>query len=353
MAITKGDLYLVAVPFHFPRFISMRPVLRTLLLVCGSGGVLVHAQSTAGTEEFPGLQINSSARPAGLAGAYTSLAEGVSAIGFNPAGLAQGDAGPYQYYSGSLRLHPDAANAGQVAYSRPFGKNARIALSGAYLNYGTIQTMEDPDHLTGTVQPFSFYPALTYASFQDEHWRWGATVKGVLEDPGAFDGAQKALGAGVDAGVQYRPARNLGLGASVVNVGPKLRGHSKNETSGSGWLPGEFRGGAYFRPHGLERMLVTVDAELPFQEVPAVAVGYEYRVIPEWDVRAGTRWDYNDVRNLLGWIGATQADELYGSALKASAGTTVRAGRADVDYAVQWWNDLGFVHALTVGWRID
>ena len=344
-------LYLGAVPFRFPRFTPPHFVFCAILLVSGGGCDLAQAQAGIGTEEFPGLQIISAARPAGVAGAYTALAEGVSSIGINPAGLANEDAG--QYYSGSLRLHPDAADGGQVAYSRPFRKNARIALSAAYLNYGTIPGRDESNQAIGDLKPFSFYPSLTYAQSLGDRMTWGVSAKAALEDPGAFDGAHKALGAGADAGIQYRPARNLGLGASVVNLGPKLRGHSADEAAGSGWLPGAFRGGAYYHPHGLERMSIALDAEVPFQETPAVALGYEYRFIPEWDIRAGTRWDYNDVRNLLGWLGAIQSSELYGSALKAAAGTTLRMGRADVDYAVQWWNDLGFVHALTVAWRVD
>lgn len=325
-------------------------------LVSFPGTTLLHAQifgsDFAGTEEFAGLQIISAARPAGLAGAYGALAEGTNSIGINPAGLAR-ESG--QQFSGSVRLHPDMANAGQVAYSRPFetfGKGGRLALSASYLDYGTISGRDENNRPLGDIKPFSFYPALTYAKAQTERFRWGASLKGMLENPGEFDGAHKALGAGVDAGLQYRVARNLGLGTSVVNAGFKLRRHSEGETAGSGLLPGMFRAGAFFHPQGMEKMSVDVDAEVPFHEPAALDVGCEYRVIPEWDLRAGTRWDYNDVHNLLGTLGATQGVEEGGSALKASAGTTLRAGRANADYAVQWWQDLGFVHAITLSWRI-
>ena len=344
------DLYLVTVPSHSTR----RIVPRFLCLSCASSlAISAHAgifgTSSAGTEEFPGLQIISAARPAGLAGAYGALAEGASSININPAGLAH-ETG--RDYSGSVRLHPDAANAGDVAYSFPFGSEGRLGFSASYLNYGTIAGRDEHNVAIGDLNPSSFYPALTYASSKGDRWRWGASLKGALEDPGAFAGAQKALGAGADAGIQYRPAKNLGLGASVVNAGVKLRGHSRDEAAGSGLLPGAFRAGAFFHPQGLEKMSVALDAEVPFYEAEALSLGYEYRVLPEWELRAGTRWDYNDLRNFLGWIGANPSTERNGSALKAAVGTTVRTGPADVAYALQWWNDLGFVHALTVSWRV-
>ncbi len=344
-------LYLVAVPFRFARLIASQSLL-CVLFVLGPGSSRVHAglfgSADIGTEEFQGLQIISAARPAGLAWSYTALGDGVDAVGINPAGLARESA---RIFYGSLRYHPDLADAGEVAYSQPFGEEGRLAFSATYINFGTISYVDENNQSLGEdLKPSSFYPVLTYARSQGDKWNWGASVKGALEDPGAFDGAQKAVGAGADAGIQYRPARNFGLGASVVNAGIKLRGHSLGETAGSGYLPGAFKAGTFFHPQGLEQMSIAVDAELPFFNVPALALGYEYRVIPEWDVRAGTRLDYNDIHNLLEWGGAIQSSELNGSAMKVAAGTSLHVGDFNVDFAEQWWTDLGFVSQLAVSW---
>ena len=356
MAMRRGGLYLVDVISHFRRLVPSQALFCAAFCVLGPGCGFVHAglfgSADIGTEEFQGIEVLPSARPAGLAGAYTALGEGISAIGYNPAGLVHEDG--HSLYSGSLRYQPDGANAGEVAYSRAWGMSSRVALSATYLNFGSgIAGRDENNNPTGELNPSSFYPALTYARAESDKLQWGATLKGAIEDPGSFQGAQTALGVGADAGFQYQPARNLGLGASVVNAGVKLRGHSANEATGSGYLPGQFKVGGYLHPPGLERMTVSLDAELPFYNVPALALGYEYRIIPEWEVRAGTRLDYNDVKNILGWTGATKSIEQNGSAFKASGGTTLRMGNADVEYAVQWWTDLGFVHSITVSWRVD
>ncbi len=326
--------------------------LHAACLLAGLG--TAHAQllgsNSVGTEEFPGLQIISEARPAGLAGAYAALAEGTGSIGINPAGLARGSG---QSYSGTVRLTSDAADGGEAVYSRGLSDGGRLAISAGYLNYGSIQSLDENGQPLGTLSPYGFYPAVTYARAQGDHFQWGASLKGAQENQGDFQGAQNAFGAGADAGIQYRPARNFGMAASVVNLGFKLRGHSGDEATGSDWLPGDLRVGAFLHPQGLEKMSIELDAEAPFYEPAALSLGYEYHVLPEWDVRAGTRWDYDDIRNLLGWLGATQTTERGGNALKASAGTTLQVGRAGVDYALQWWNDLGFVSLLTLTWRMD
>jgi hypothetical protein len=351
LAMALRLMYLVAVPPPSARRIASRFLYGACLL----GGLsIAHAQllgsGSIGTEEFPGLQINSEARPAGMAGAYAALAEGTSSIGINPAGLAHLTGSSY---SGTVRYAPDAADGGDVAYARPLSDGSELAISAAYLNYGSIQSLDENGQPLGSLNPFDFYPAVTYARAQGDHVQWGVSLKGAQEYQGNFAGSQNAFGVGADAGVQYHPARNLGVGASVVNLGFKLRGHSSDEATGSDLLPADFRVGGVIRPQGLEDMSIELDAEAPLYEPMALSLGYEYRVLPEWDLRAGTRWDSNDIRNLLGWLGATQNVETGGSALKASVGTTLQVGRADVDYALQWWNDLGFVSQLTLTWRMN
>lgn len=347
-------MYLVAVQFRSTRSLASSLPCAVLLFLaipgCRPAFAQLFGSSNIGAQEFIGIDLVAAARSSGLAGACVAQGDGTGAIGINPAGLVR-ETG--QDFTGTIRYHPDAANAGLVAYSRPLGSDGRLAFSASYLNYGTIPGRDENDQPIGDLAPFSFYPAVTYARSAGSRWRWGASLKMALEDPGKFDGAQKAVAMGADAGFQYQAARNVGIGVSVVNVGRELRGYSHDGTASSGSLPGAFKAGAFLHPRGLERMSIELDAEAPFYEVPALALGYEYRVMSEWDVRAGTRWDSNDIRNLLGWLGATGNAEHYGSALKAATGTTLRTGHADVDYALQWWSDLGIVHALTLSWRVD
>jgi hypothetical protein len=301
----------------------------------------------AGTAELTAITIVPAARPAGLAGAYSALAEGASSIGVNPAGLAR-ESG--QHFSGSVR--PDMVRVGSVAYTRP-GFGGRLAVSASYVDYDEILATDENQSITGSVHPFSLYPAVSYARTHGERWRWGATVKAAHETLGEFEGTRSAFGAGFDAGVQYQPAvRNVGFGASVTNVGRKFTGHTASD--GPGPLPGMAKAGIFYLPRGKSQLALTADVEAPFYSPPVLAVGTEYRVLSVWELRAGTRWNADDFHNLYGWLNPSEGiRERGGEAVKLAAGTSVHVGPVDVDYAAQWWRELGLVHSLTVAWAID
>jgi hypothetical protein len=275
------------------------------------------------------------------------LAEGSSAIGINPAGLSR-ESG--QNFSGSVR--PDMVRVGSVAYSRP-AYGGQLAVSASYVDYDDILGTDENQNVTGTLHPYSLYPALTYARAEGERWRWGTTLKVAHETLGDFEGSHSAFGAGIDAGVQYQPAvRNVGFGASVTNLGRKFTGQTDGDESGP--LPGMVKGGLFYHPRGRKQLAIVADVEVPFYSPAVVALGAEYRVLSEWELRAGTRWDYNDIHNLYGWLNPSAGiHERGGEAVKLAAGTTVKVGPVGVDYAAQWLQSLGIVHSLTVAWAID
>jgi hypothetical protein len=220
------------------------------------------------------------------------------------------------------------------------------------MDHGEIATTDENETSLGSVRPYNLYPALTYARAQGAEWRWGATVKMGRETLGDFDGSTPAYGAGFDAGVQYQPVgpQSFGWGASVTNVGRQLTGYFDGDDRRRA-LPGALRAGAFYQPRRQRKLTLSADLETPFHSPYVVAAGGEYRVIPEWTLRAGTRWNRDDLRNLRGWIDPNAGiEESGGEASKVAAGTTLRVGPVSVDYAAQWWRELGFVHYLTLGW---
>jgi hypothetical protein len=296
----------------------------------------------AGSAEMKGIRLVSAPRPTGLAGAYSALAEGPDAIGINPAGLAR-ETGPH--YRASLTK--DMVNIGSVAYARD-AAGGRLAFSASYVDYGEVQERGEDGSFGTALRPFSLYPAISYARAHGARWRWGATFKLAQETLGDFEGSRYA----VDAGVQYQPAaRNVGFGASVTHLGRKFTGHFEGDDTGL--LPATAKAGLFYHPRGKRQLALALDAEVPLHGVPALAIGAEYRVMPEWQLRAGTRWDYHDIRNAYGWINpSSEIEERYGESTKLAAGTTVRIGPVGVDYAAQWRRELGIVHSLGVGWSL-
>jgi hypothetical protein len=317
---------------------------------------LLGTHATAQASEGPGgaslaaIAIVPAARPAGLAGAYSAIGSGSTTIGINPAGLVR-ESG--RVYSGSAR--PDMTRVGAVTYAFP-ALEGRFAVGAAYVDYDQILATDENMSVQGTLRPYSLYPSVTYARGhgEGESWRWGATLKLARETLGDFEGSSPAYGAGFDAGVQYQPARrNLGFGASLTNIGRQFSGHFEGDNA-RGSLPGAARAGVFYQPQGQRQLVLAADLEAPFHAAPALALGGEYRMIPEWLLRAGTRWSRDDLHNVLGWIDPNAGIvERGGEALKLAAGTTLQMGPVSVDYAAQWWRDLGIVHALTVAWSIE
>lgn len=309
----------------------------------------VPAHAAVGEAAFPSIALVPAARPGGLAGAHAAAGADLAALGINPAGLAHGN-GPA--FSGSVR--PDLARVGAAGYAfdAPWAFGGRMAVAVTYVDYDAVAATDEQGTVTGTVRPYNLYPSVTWARAFGDGLRAGATVKLARESLGEPDEA--ALGAAVDAGVQYRFVPSgmgpLALGASVTNAGRQFTGYGASDDR-RGALPVAARVGAAYEPRTRRALTLVADAEFPWHAPAAVMAGAEYRILPEWEVRGGTRWSREDFRNLFGWIDPNAGiRERGGEALKLAGGTTLRVAGVSVDYAAQWWRGLGLVHALGITW---
>ena len=306
----------------------------------------------AGAAEFQYLGNLIYARPAGVAGAYTSLAQGVDAIGYNPAGLSKSE--PIRTLSGTFRYHFLDITSGNVTYGFPGANNRTYAFSAAYMNYGRILDLDEEGKETGLEHiPVSFNPAFSGAAKLSEKIRLGATLKGLSEYLGDFEGSQLAWGWGVDAGLLFQPnTRNLGFGLALLNLGRKEQAHYIGGASG-GLLPVSLKGGMCYSPLDLPKSKVVVDLELPWDDVALLSGGAEYAYSPSLTLRVGSRIDWNEMKYLVVKASAEKRGDLQGgNALKAATGLTFQADGIAFDYAVQYWYGLSWVHALTIRYAI-
>lgn len=325
------------------------------LLIALGGANAIRAQDiseNAGAAEFQFLEILVQARPAGLAGAYTSLAQGEDAVGYNPAGVSRTDVN--RSVSATGRFHQIDVKSGSVTYAFPGSRGLRYAFSVAYVNYGRIEGLDEDGNSTGAAHvPTSFAPSLTAAAKVSEKVRLGATLKGVSEYLGDFEGSRMGIGWGVDAGLQYQPsARNLGFGLTLLNFGNKLASQMEDGEAG-GMLPASVKGGLYYHPLELPKGRLALDLEWPWYDVPLVAGGFEYAYLPSLTLRAGTRLSFYEVKHYLLQATDQRPGEFDGgNALKLAGGFTFQAEGVGLDYALQYWHGLSFVHALTVRYAV-
>src|SRR5690606_36089035 len=147
--------------------------------------------ATSGEAGLPAIALVPAARPGGLAGTYVALGRGSSALGINPAGLAD-ETG--SVYTGSVRTC--MSRSGAVSYAVP-GFGGRWAAAATYVDYDEVPATDENQGSLGTLKPFSLYPSLTYARAHGDHLSWGATAKLARETLGDFDGSTPAWGAAV------------------------------------------------------------------------------------------------------------------------------------------------------------
>lgn len=171
------------------------------------------------------LDIQPGARENGLGGAGVALADDATGMTWwNPAGLGFAKRGGVQMTN--AKLVPglaDDVSYNHLAYAQPMEGWGGLALSLAFLSYGTSIETDAGGIEQGTFSSFEFSSGLSYGVELLPDLAIGANVKYIRIQlaPGGMQGVGSTLG--FDLGCLYRiqPAR-LRLGATVQNLGPRV-----------------------------------------------------------------------------------------------------------------------------------
>jgi hypothetical protein len=324
-------------------------------LLAGASGAHALSEEESGTSEFQFIETLVFARPAGLAGAYTAAAQGIDAVGYNPAGV--GKAEPGRAVSGSFRYHFLDISSGNAAYAFPGADSScSYVFSAAFINYGRMQEVDEEGNevVTGSnMMPASFNPSFTGARRISDRVRLGATLRGFSEYLGDFEGSQLGWGWGVDAGLQYQPpAKNLGFGVAVLNLGRKERSQIAEGKRG-GLLPAALKAGFFYSAPDLPKAKLLMDGELPWHGSPRAAGAIEYAYAPGFILRTGSRIDWSEFTHYYNSLTDAETGTWEGgNALKLTGGFTFASDGLAVDYAAQYWQGLSWVHALTLRYAL-
>lgn len=175
------------------------------------------------------MSIGIGARALGMGGAFTALANDVTAGYWNPAGLSK-----INYPQLSL-MHTEQfgslINYDYAAVGLPIGKNSSLGLSIIRLGVdGIPDTRNALDDLNGNgifddedrlaYNKISYFNAadwaiyFTYSKKSSEYFSYGANLKIIRREMSVGN----ATGVGFDLGVQYSPVDNLLLGANFQDA---------------------------------------------------------------------------------------------------------------------------------------
>ncbi len=181
----------------------------------GAGSAAVARGTLVGTTSATFLKIGTQARAMGLGEAVTSLADGVSYVGYNPAcvkidGLA---------LTASHTALFDGVNLEDVTLGLAFGKSAGMIVRGNGILFDKTERTDISGNSLGTYSASSYSAGLGFY-VRGGDLTFGLLGKTIQQNIAGFRASTMAA----DAGIRYlTPLPGITLGVSVLNVGRPVK----------------------------------------------------------------------------------------------------------------------------------
>jgi hypothetical protein len=306
-----------------------------LLLLC----VPLQAYDGPGTSDFAVMRLACDARALGMGEAFTSMAEGVYGLVWNPAGLS--DIGRGELLLG-YRALPEGVQCGLPAFAMKYKQKFALGVAAQYVNAGEIPRYDGLGIGYGTVvTPFSFVGIAGAGVKLSKKLSLGATVKGVYEK--LDDDIITSKGLGVDVGIRYLPDyKRVGLGATVQNIGV-------NTTTQEFSLPLTVRAGATNIFARFPNTRFAFDVVKPIDAVFDYRIGMEYRHLKSLFLRGGYSISQPELERLYRRIIYKESSDAAADRVQSwSAGAGYKTPKLTLDYAIQSWERFGLTHALSL-----
>ena len=326
--------------------------LAALFLVAGA-----HAQDKAGTTAAAFMGIGADARGMAMGNAQVAVADGPSALYWNPSGIAEASGPALSFSTTSWLVDSRLSYLGAVVDAGGMGQ---FGLSILAMDFGEMEVTseENPDGTGERFTPLSFAAGVTYAKALTDRFAIGGTVKFVQERIWN----ERASGAAVDLGVRYTtPFRGLRIGMTLTNFGSNLKLDGKDlyepidregQSGDNPNLPGRLQTDSWAMPLAFrvgvsvdafrnesQRLTVSADALAPSDNAQSASFGGEYTFRELFFVRGGYRQAFAADPDDQGW----------------ALGFGLRYGFGDLglhaDYSFREQQPFGTPQTLSIGVR--
>jgi len=317
--------------------------------------------SNAGESAYSFLKIGVSAKSQAMAGAFVGLADDLTSLYCNPAGLTAIKydlRGPVDYYDDfgedeevafTPKMKTGKQNkffatyinylldfqTGYLGYARHISNMSSIGASVQYQDYGTFDRLNSsgstPTTGSATFGAYDMAFGLTYSKRYSNDLSFGVTAKFIIEKIDSYTSDAMAL----DIGALYRFDRGrTSVGLAVLNLGTQLKGLTKSHKDP---LPLVVDAGF---SHSLRGLPLTVNGDItyPFDNEIYFALGGQFE-------------SFNPFLLRIGWSSAGR-DYKTGSSKDKFGGFAGGFGYHYQDYGIDYsyssYADLGNVHRVTL-----
>lgn len=325
----------------------------SLTLTLTLGSFAAAGDSDVGKTAYPFLKVGVSAKSQAMGGAFVALADDMSSLYYNPAGLTariydlrrgeyyleegtqalvkQRSARPNKFFATYINYLLDF-QSGYLGYARYLAEDRALGFSAQYQNYGSFTALDDRGEPQGTFSAYDMAVGVTYAGRFLPELSFGVTGKVVFEKIEDYSSDALAL----DAGALYRfEGGRTSLGFAMRNIGTQLKGLTKSHKDP---LPLMVSGGI---SHTLKGLPLTVNADLtyPSDNDVFLSLGGQIEAFLPFAIRLGWTSAGNDYKTGAG------NDGLAGFA----GGFGYRYAEYEIDYSYSSYADLGQVHRISLG----
>ena len=220
---------------------------------------------------MPYLLVGGGARPVGLGDAFTSLADDVSAIYWNPAGLAQ--IKKTEVFLSRFNSYQNISyNFIEIA-SRIKDKST-LGAGITYIDFGSDEKRDDKGRLVGRVQNSALGLNLCYGEKILDNLMAGVGIKTTVQNLSGKNYSAVAF----DGGMLYKFSNNLAFGYTIQNLGANIEGFQ---------LPLNLRVGMLTTIDFIYPISICTDIIFPRAGYPRFASGIEATIERNYFMRIG------------------------------------------------------------------
>ena len=272
------------------------------------------------------LRIDTDARAGAMSSAGAASAMGISAIAYNPAGLASLKHGEAALSHSALYLGTahDFAGAG---FALPGSAGWRMGLSFARLSSGSMEGRAASRVRTGGYSAYDQAASLALAK-QHGRYSFGGAVKYIESSIAGVKGTGYAVDMGVQRGLKGLP---VSVGVAVQNLGPGIKYISQRDQ-----LPLSVSAGIMYMP--VAGFMLNFDARrYVYDKYTTYSLGTEYALFGGPGSISGL--------SLRGGVNGGAGQSAAGA---FSAGAGIKVLNTDLDYAMSPEGKLGGTQRITL-----